>query len=133
MYQQKLYPENRIRKRKHILRPFSFQNAVFPENLFGFIPEHIQAVKDSICLFSSVNCRYYGKTGTRRIDGKDVNGWFVGFVETTDNTYFFATNIQGNRNASDNKPGNSQYSDFCPVLRLSQGNNTHFIYCFLID
>lgn len=69
-------------------------------NLFGFIPEHIQAVKDSICLFSSANCRYYGKTGTGRIDGKDVNGWFVGFVETTDNTYFFATNIQGNRNAS---------------------------------
>ena len=62
-------------------------------NSFGFAPENINAVKDSICLSSSDTGIFYGKTGTGRVDGQDVNGWFVGFVETTDNTYFFATNI----------------------------------------
>lgn len=27
------------------------------------------------------------------LDGQNVNGWFVGFTETADNTYFFAANI----------------------------------------
>lgn len=35
-----------------------------------------------------------GKTGTANINGKDVNGWFIGYVEKNENTYFFATNIQ---------------------------------------
>ena len=35
----------------------------------------------------------YGKTGTDRVNGQDLNGWFIGFVESTENTYFFATNI----------------------------------------
>ena len=34
------------------------------------------------------------------MDGQDVNGWFIGFVETTDNTYFFATNIGADRGAA---------------------------------
>ena len=42
---------------------------------------------------------FYGKTGTGRIDDQDVNGWFVGFVETHDNTCFFAANIQNDTNA----------------------------------
>ena len=29
------------------------------------------------------------------MDGKNVNGWFIGFVEKDGNPYFFATNIQG--------------------------------------
>ena len=71
-------------------------------NRFHFVPENISAVKESICLFSSENRSFYGKTGTGRIDGQDVNGWFVGFVCTDGNTYFFATNIQGNANATGN-------------------------------
>ncbi len=68
-------------------------------NRFGFDPENINAVKDSICLFSSEDMAFYGKTGTGRIDDQDVNGWFVGFVETHDNTCFFAANIQNDTNA----------------------------------
>lgn len=68
-------------------------------NSFGFHPENIAAVKASICLFSD-DISFYGKTGTGRIDGEDVNGWFIGFVETGSNTYFFATNIQNNTNAA---------------------------------
>ncbi len=72
-------------------------------NRFDFAPENINAVKNSICLFSSEGKNFYGKTGTGRIDGQDVNGWFVGYMETTGNTYFFATNIQASENATGSK------------------------------
>ena len=62
-------------------------------NSFGFAPENINTVKDAICLSSSDAGTFYGKTGTGRVDGQDVNGWFIGYIETADNTYFFATNI----------------------------------------
>jgi len=57
-------------------------------NSFGFSPEHINAVKNSIRLSSSGAGTFYGKTGTGRVDGRDVNGWFIGYIETGDNTYF---------------------------------------------
>ena len=74
-------------------------------NSFDFTPENVNAVKDSICLYSSKkffakNKNFYGKTGTGRVDDQDVNGWFLGYFETNSNTYFFATNIQGDTNAS---------------------------------
>lgn len=69
-------------------------------NSFGFTPENINAVKDSICLSSSDAGTFYGKTGTGRVDGQDVNGWFIGYIETTDNTYFFATNIGADSEAA---------------------------------
>ena len=69
-------------------------------NIFGFAPENINAVKDAICLSSSAAGTFYGKTGTGRVDGQDVNGWFIGFVETADNTYFFATNISADSDAA---------------------------------
>lgn len=65
------------------------------KNRFGFAPENIQAVEESICLSSSANGSLYGKTGTGRIDGQNVNGWFVGYVEASDNVCFFAANIRG--------------------------------------
>ena len=69
-------------------------------NNFGFAPENINAVKDSICLSSSDAGTFYGKTGTGRVDGQDVNGWFIGYIETADNTYFFATNIGADSDAT---------------------------------
>lgn len=69
-------------------------------NDFGFDPENVNAVKDSMFLSSSETGRFYGKTGTGSVDGHDVNGWFVGFMETADNTYFFATNIGADEDAS---------------------------------
>ena len=69
-------------------------------NSFGFAPENINAVKDAICLSSSDAVTFYGKTGTGRVDGQDVNGWFIGYIETADNTYFFATNIGADSDAT---------------------------------
>ena len=74
----------------------------FYNNNFDFNPENINAVKDSIRLYSSEMGTFYGKTGTGRINGQDVNGWFVGFIETANNTYFFATNIKAEANATGN-------------------------------
>ena len=31
---------------------------------------------------------------------KQMNGWFVGYIETANNTYFFATNIGADSNAT---------------------------------
>ena len=39
-------------------------------NDFGFTPENIQTTKESIQLFSDVNCTIYGKTGTGCIEEK---------------------------------------------------------------
>lgn len=77
-------------------------------NHFDFRPENIAAVKESICLYSSGDTspesrKIYGKTGTGRVDGKDVNGWFIGFLENGGNTCFFAVNIQGEDGADGSK------------------------------
>ena len=69
-------------------------------NSFGFSLENINAVKGAICLSSSETGTLYGKTGTGRVDEQDVNGWFVGFIETADNTYFFAANIEADSEAA---------------------------------
>ena len=60
----------------------------------------LSAVKDAICLSSSDAGTFYGKTGTGRVDGQDVNGWFIGYIETVDNTYCFATNIGADSDAT---------------------------------
>lgn len=72
----------------------------FYHNTFGFDPENMQAVKDSLRLSSSPDGTLYGKTGTGNVDGQDISGWFVGFAETPENTYFFATNIQSESQAA---------------------------------
>lgn len=72
------------------------------ENSLGFRTKNIDTVKDSILLSSSKAGNLYGKTGTGCIDGKDVNGWFIGYVEAPDNTWFFAANIAANDDASGN-------------------------------
>lgn len=72
-------------------------------NRFGFAPENVNAVQNSICLFSSEGKNFYGKTGTGRVDGQDINGWFIGYIETANNTYFFAANIQAAENATGSK------------------------------
>lgn len=70
------------------------------DNVPGFDPENVRAVKDAIRLFASDTGTLYGKTGTGQTDGRDVNGWFVGFAETTDGVRFFATNIAADRRAT---------------------------------
>ncbi|WP_343270242.1 BlaR1 family beta-lactam sensor/signal transducer [Lentibacillus songyuanensis] len=72
----------------------------FYHNTFNFQEHHIQAVKNALQMEEKDGAILYGKTGTGNVNGKDINGWFIGFVETGTNTYFFATNIQDRDHAS---------------------------------
>lgn len=72
----------------------------FYRNSFGFAPENMQAVKDSLCLYQTSEGTLYGKTGTGKVNGQDINGWFVGFLETDGHTYFFAANIEAGDHAT---------------------------------
>ena len=72
----------------------------FYQNNFHFDGKNIQAVKKALLLSTTSSGSLYGKTGTGRVNGKDVNGWFIGYIETANNTYYFATNIQSSSGAT---------------------------------
>lgn len=74
----------------------------FYTNQFGFEEKNVRTVKDAIILEEKDGLRLSGKTGTGSVNNKNINGWFIGYVEIKDNTYFFVTNIQneGNTNGS---------------------------------
>lgn len=71
----------------------------FYNNEFAFEQSTIQTVKDSLFLEESNGNRLSGKTGTIDINGENVDGWFVGYVETVDNTFFFAVHIEGEKHS----------------------------------
>lgn len=64
------------------------------ENKFNANPRNIEQVKASMKLGEKDGAVLYGKTGTGIVNGKAANGWFIGFVETETDTYFFATNTR---------------------------------------
>lgn len=72
----------------------------FYDNQFGFSPENIKAVKDSIRLYSTDDGTLSGKTGTEEINGHNMLGWFIGYIEKGSHTCFFATKIQNETLAS---------------------------------
>lgn len=68
----------------------------FYNNEFNFDINNINYVLNSIKLADNI----YGKTGTGMVDGKTVNGWFVGIIDKGDNSYIFATRIDAKNNAT---------------------------------
>ncbi len=85
-------------------------------NDLGFAPENTAAVKNALRISSTENGTLYGKTGTGSINGRDRNGWFIGFVETKDDTCFFAVNITG-----DDRANGSSASDIALSLLSAEG------------
>jgi bla regulator protein BlaR1 len=75
----------------------------FYRNEFGFKNKNVQTLKEVIQLEEKNDAHLSGKTGTGSVNGKNVNGWFIGYVETKKNTYFFATNIQNENNSYGSK------------------------------
>lgn len=69
-------------------------------NQLGFKKENLQTVKEAMKLEQKNSRGLYGKTGTGTVNGNEINGWFIGYVESEENTYYFATNIQNEENAS---------------------------------
>lgn len=66
------------------------------KNEFDFDINNVNAVLNSIRISED----FYGKTGTGMINGKTVNGWFVGIIEQKNNTYIFAARISAKDNAT---------------------------------
>ncbi|RQW22668.1 BlaR1 family beta-lactam sensor/signal transducer [Bacillus sp. C1-1] len=69
-------------------------------NELPFQRESVTAVKDALLLEQTGETAFYGKTGTGVVNERAVNGWFVGFVETADDTLFFATHLAGDEEAT---------------------------------
>ena len=65
-----------------------------------FSMEDTQTVKEALKLQEKDGWTLYGKTGTGNIEGKDQNGWFIGWVEKGNAAYYFALNIAGDDNAT---------------------------------
>ena len=75
----------------------------FNTNGFHLHSQNVLSVKNAIKIVGTSDGTFYGKTGTGCIDGQDINGWFIGYIETSDNSYYFATNIQSDSNATGKK------------------------------
>ena len=57
--------------------------------------ENVQYIKSTLLLQQQGQTSLYGKTGSGKINGHEVNGWFIGFIEKNTHTYYFATYIKG--------------------------------------
>ena len=69
------------------------------QNDYNFHQENVDLVRDSLKLSEYDNAILYGKTGTGNINGTNVNGWFIGAVETNGHLYYFALNIHGDHSS----------------------------------
>lgn len=66
----------------------------FYTNNMVFQAEHINLVKETLKISEKNGAVLSGKTGTGVVQGKEVSGWFVGYVERAGQTFIFATHIQ---------------------------------------
>ena len=89
----------------------------FYTNSFHFNPQNVQAMKNALVISSSYDITLSGKTGTGAVNGKNTSGWFIGYLETPENTYFFATNIQN---------GKETYGKKALEITLSILNDNYF-------
>ncbi len=81
-------------------------------NEFGFHKENVDTIKDAMFIMDINGNKLYGKTGTGKIGSNDVNGWFIGYVESKANVYFFAVNLQDEANANGNAAAEIAFSIF---------------------
>ncbi|MEK4441324.1 MULTISPECIES: BlaR1 family beta-lactam sensor/signal transducer [unclassified Niallia] len=73
------------------------------ENKLGFKEENIRSVNNAIFIDEQKQAQLYGKTGTGTINGKEINGWFVGFVKKDGYSYYFSINIQNKTGKANGK------------------------------
>lgn len=74
--------------------------------------ENMEAVREAMLLTNESGAKLYGKTGTGKTGNTETMGWFIGYLETDDNTYVFAINIQNPAGASGNDAVQITYSIF---------------------
>ena len=71
----------------------------FYQNNTIFQAGNVDTMKDILRLSEKDGAVLSGKTGTGSVNGKVINGWFIGYVEKGGRTFIFAANIQGEDNA----------------------------------
>ncbi|ADZ84593.1 BlaR1 family beta-lactam sensor/signal transducer [Cellulosilyticum lentocellum] len=59
----------------------------------AFNPKDILTLKQAIKISESSTYILSGKTGTGRVNDKDISGWFMGYIEKSGKAYIFATHI----------------------------------------
>lgn len=72
-------------------------------NELPFSQRPMDIVKNIMLQEDTLGYKLRAKTGWGSQDGKEI-GWLVGWIETQDNVYFFATNIEMPKPASENFP-----------------------------
>jgi len=82
-----------------------FLRRLYEEEL-PFSKKHMATVKNIMISEKTANYVIRDKTGWTRKDGLDI-GWWVGYVETKDNVYFFATRLT--KSQKDDNPNFSKY------------------------
>ena len=65
------------------------------ENKLPFLQRSIDITKKILILEETEDYVFRAKTGTGIIGENNYKGWYVGYVETKDNCYIFALNIDG--------------------------------------
>ncbi|OUP81422.1 hypothetical protein B5F07_17740 [Lachnoclostridium sp. An169] len=76
------------------------------QNKWGFADENIRAVRDALFISETTVGKLYGKTGTGSVNGQNVNGWFVGFLENDGHMCCFAVNVQSGADTDSSAAGN---------------------------
>lgn len=86
------------------LRVSPLEQVIMLRNFYNyqmpFSANNIDAVKRVLRISQAKGAILSGKTGTGIVDGKYINGWFIGYVEKGSKVYYFAVNIQRQDNAS---------------------------------
>ncbi|HDE5274346.1 beta-lactam sensor/signal transducer BlaR1 [Staphylococcus aureus] len=59
-------------------------------------------LSSSLLIRKNENYELYGKTGTGIVNGKYNNGWFVGYVITNHDKYFFSTHLSDEKASGEN-------------------------------
>ena len=86
-----------------------------------FSDNGMETVQNALFLSSDGTSSLYGKTGTGTVDGKNTNGWFIGFVESVHGPYSFAVHISGEDGATGVKAGEIAL-DILKAKKLYGGN-----------
>ena len=65
------------------------------DNTMGFDERNVETVKRAMYLEENETGALYAKTGSGKVNGKEIRGWFTGWLETGSDTVFFAVYIEG--------------------------------------
>ncbi|HCG2649904.1 TPA: beta-lactam sensor/signal transducer BlaR1 [Staphylococcus aureus] len=78
-----------------VLKNMMEQNSYFSKN-------EKKQLSSSLLIRKNENYELYGKTGTRIVNGKYNNGWFVGYVITNHDKYYFSTHLSDEKASGKN-------------------------------